>query len=58
MNWWLVTYFEMNIALILGGGSGSRMRLDKPKQYLEVCGRFVIEYSLSTFVENVHVDVI
>lgn len=48
----------MNIALILAGGSGSRMGLDIPKQYLEVCGRLVIEYSLSTFAENVQIDAI
>lgn len=48
----------MNIALILAGGSGSRMGLDIPKQYLEVCGRLVIEYSLSTFAKNVHIDAI
>lgn len=48
----------MNIALILAGGSGSRMGLDIPKQYLEVCGRPVIEYSLSAFAENMHINAI
>lgn len=48
----------MNIALILAGGSGSRMGLDIPKQYLEVCGSPVIEYSLSAFAENGYIDAI
>ena len=48
----------MNIALILAGGSGSRMGLDIPKQYLKVCGRPVIEYSLSAFAENMRIDAI
>lgn len=48
----------MNIALILAGGSGSRLGLDIPKQYLEVCGRPVIEYGLSAFAENMHIDAI
>lgn len=48
----------MNIALILAGGSGSRMGTDIPKQYLEVGGRHVMEYSLSVFIENAHIDAI
>lgn len=48
----------MNIALILAGGSGSRMRAEIPKQYLEVCGRPVIEYSLSVFAEDAQIDAI
>ena len=48
----------MNIALILAGGSGSRMGMDTPKQYLEVCGRPVMEYSLAVFAENTHIDAI
>lgn len=37
----------MNTALILSGGVGSRMGSgDRPKQYLMLCGRPVIDYSL------------
>ena len=39
----------MTYALILSGGTGTRMGLDLPKQYLEFRGRPVISYSLSTF---------
>lgn len=34
--------------IILSGGVGSRMGLDVPKQYVEVCGRPVISYCLET----------
>lgn len=42
-----------NIALILAGGSGSRMKgADVPKQYMEAGGRPVIGYCLQTFQET------
>ncbi len=36
----------MNIALVLSGGTGSRLGSDIPKQYIEVGGRPVISYCL------------
>lgn len=36
----------MNIALILSGGTGTRLNSDIPKQYIEVCSRPIIFYSL------------
>ena len=36
----------MNIALILSGGTGSRLASDIPKQYIEAGGRPIISYSL------------
>ena len=39
----------MNIAVILAGGSGSRMRNDTPKQFLEIAGKQVIQYSIEAF---------
>ena len=36
----------MNAALILSGGTGTRMGLDTPKQYIEVCGEPVIAYCM------------
>lgn len=38
----------MNIALILSGGTGSRMHSDIPKQYISVSGRPIISYSLES----------
>ena len=34
----------MNIALILSGGTGTRMGVDVPKQYMEVAGRPIFTY--------------
>lgn len=46
----------MNIALILSGGSGKRMGAEIPKQYIEVRGKPIISYCLSTFAECVRID--
>lgn len=50
----------MNIAIILAGGTGTRVGGDIPKQYLEAGGRPVIRYSLdicfgSGEIDGVHV---
>lgn len=43
----------MNVALILSGGTGTRLGLDIPKQYIEICGKPIIffpsllEYTVS-----------
>ncbi len=39
----------MNYALILAGGSGSRMGGDTPKQFLDLAGRPVIAWSMRAF---------
>lgn len=46
----------MNIALILSGGSGTRMGMQIPKQYIEVEGKPVIAYVLSVFEEHEMID--
>lgn len=46
----------MNIAIILSGGTGSRMHNNQPKQYVEVGGKPVIWYCLKTFLENPLID--
>lgn len=48
----------MNIALILSGGVGTRFGYDTPKQYLEVGGRPLFDYSLKAFEEHGEVSVI
>ena len=35
--------------ILLSGGSGSRMKISRPKQFLEMCGKPVILYSAETF---------
>ena len=46
----------MNIALVLAGGTGSRLGADTPKQYLEVDNRMIISYCLETFLVSDYID--
>lgn len=50
--------FAMNIALILAGGTGTRLGADIPKQYIEVYGRPVISYCLELFENMSEIDCI
>ena len=43
---------NMNIAVILAGGSGSRFGRDLPKQFLKVAGKKVIEHTIDVFEHN------
>lgn len=40
---------QRNIAIVLSAGRGSRMHTDIPKQYLDLCGKPVIVWSLEAF---------
>lgn len=46
----------MNIALIIAGGSGSRMHQDIPKQFLTVNEKPVIIYTLDAFQKHPSID--
>lgn len=46
----------MNIAIIIAGGSGSRMLQDIPKQFLHVYDKPVIIYTLEAFQRHPYVD--
>ena len=48
----------MNIALILSGGIGTRVRSELPKQYITVCGRPVIGYCLDVFLHHPDIDAV
>lgn len=48
----------MNIALILSGGTGTRLGTDVPKQYIKVCGKPVISYCIERISVNDKIDVI
>jgi len=39
-------------AIILAGGSGSRMGMKMPKQYMQLCGRPLLYYSLKVFEQS------
>lgn len=48
----------MNIALILSGGTGTRLGLDIPKQYIKICGKPVISYCMESLSAHKRIDTI
>ena len=48
----------MNIAIILSGGVGSRMKSDIPKQYIEINNRPIISYCLEVFFKMDVIDAV
>ena len=46
----------MNIAIVLSGGTGTRMKLSMPKQYIEVGGKPIIGYCLDTIQNAKSID--
>jgi len=46
----------MVIGAVLASGSGSRMKSDIPKQYLEICGKPIFVYSAEAFLKNEQTD--
>lgn len=46
----------MNIAIVLAGGTGTRMNLDIPKQYVKIDNRMIIEYCLETIFTEEMLD--
>lgn len=45
-----------NIAIILAGGSGKRLGINTPKQFLKVAGKNVIEHTLDVFQNHPQID--
>ena len=48
----------MVVALILAGGTGTRLGADIPKQYIEINGKPIISYCLDVFQQHADVDCI
>lgn len=48
----------MNIAIILAGGTGSRMGSNIPKQFIEVQNKPILAYTLEIFEQNKNIDAI
>lgn len=46
----------MTIALILSGGTGTRLGAEIPKQYIEVNGRTILSYCLETLLAHPEID--
>ena len=45
-----------NVAIILASGSGERTGLSKPKQFIKIAGKTVLEHTLNTFEKNNNID--
>lgn len=48
----------MVTALVLSGGTGTRMGINTPKQYIEVAGRSIISYCLQTLLSHAKIDAV
>lgn len=46
----------MNIAIVLSGGTGTRLGASLPKQYIKVNGKMLVTYSLDTLANHSLVD--
>ena len=46
----------MNVAIIIAGGVGSRMKMDIPKQFIHIYGKPVIIYTLEGFQKHPEID--
>lgn len=48
----------MNVAIIIAGGVGSRMKADVPKQFIEINGKHVLAYTIESFQKHPLIDAI
>ena len=48
----------MNVALVLAGGVGNRLGSKIPKQFIEVCGKPVLAYTIETFEHHSEIDAV
>ena len=49
----------MNIAVIIAGGTGSRMGMvDRPKQFIDIYGKPVVIHTIEAFEINENIDAI
>lgn len=48
----------MNIAIILAGGTGTRVGADVPKQFIKIMDKPILAYTLEVFQNNSNIDVI
>lgn len=46
----------MNVAVILAGGTGSRLGYSVPKQFYKVAGKMVIEHTIEIFESDPYID--
>ena len=53
-----IKWNERNIAIILAGGTGTRVGAGRPKQFIEVLGKPVLAYTCEIFQDNKRIDAI
>ena len=46
----------MNVAIVLAGGTGTRVGASIPKQFIEVLGKPILAYTLERFQDNPEID--
>lgn len=48
----------LQVAILLAGGSGHRFGADRPKQFVRIGERTVLEHSLAAFEQSPHIDAV
>ena len=48
----------MNVAIILAGGTGTRIGASVPKQFIEIEGKPILAYTLEVFQKDSNIDAI
>lgn len=48
----------MNVAIVLAGGTGTRIGADVPKQFIKIQGKPILAYTLERFQNNQNIDAI
>ena len=46
----------MNSAVIVAGGTGSRIKGDTPKQFIKLNGEEILSYSVTTFLNHPQIE--
>lgn len=47
---------KSNIAIVLAGGTGTRLGADRPKQFLRVRGKTILEHTVNAFEQNENIE--
>jgi 2-C-methyl-D-erythritol 4-phosphate cytidylyltransferase len=48
----------LNAAIILAGGKGERLNSEIPKQFIKICDKAIVNYTLETFENCADIDII
>lgn len=56
LSWWFFFIMQDVVAIIVSGGSGKRLGADIPKQYIEVEGKTILQYTLEKFSRSKYIS--